>query len=210
MEDFYGKNIKALQNIFGIKNGEWFESLSSEYHVQSTAEYAINGKKIWVYWNFEAVTDVNSEIEMIIGTGHEITNIINVGQIQDRSYDFLTGLMTQNGLQDKISGLEGVEKAVSFFVDLWNFSRINDYYGYNVGDQIILMIANELKSMQSDNCYISRFSGDKFVGFIINEGVDKLQEYLARLRKFVTSVYQVQENLIQIDKKIGYALYPEY
>ncbi len=209
MEDFYGKNIKVLQNIFGIKNDEWFEALSSQYHVQSTAEFANDGKKMWVYWNFEAVTDANCEIEMIIGTGHEITNIINVGQIQDRSFDFHTGLLSQNGLQDKIAGFEGVEKAASFFVDLWNFSRINDYYGYSVGDQIILMIANELKSMQNDNCFISRFSGDKFVGFIINEGVDKFEEYLCKLRKFVTSMYQVQENLIQIDKRIGYALYPE-
>jgi len=207
-EEFFGKNIVELGDLFGIGYDEWENKLKNNLHLQTTSEYN-NGRKIWIFWNFDAVTDSDDRIDLVIATGHEITNIVTTGLSQDRFLDHDTGLLNQQGLQDKLSQLQDVRKAVSFFIDLWHFSRINDYFGYDIGDKIIRVIANELRQFNGDGCFISRFSGDKFVGVIINDTADKLDECLMLLRKFVTSVYEIDGNSIQVDKKIGYALYPD-
>ncbi|HOP57331.1 MAG TPA: EAL domain-containing protein [Bacillota bacterium] len=209
LEDFYGKNYHSLENLFGIDFDIWMEKLRSEGHCQSTVEVEEKGQRIWIYWSFEAITDGKNEIEMIIATGHEITDIIVTGQVKDRIHDQLTGLLNQQGLYETLACLRNVRRATMFFIDLWNFTRINDYYGYHAGNEIIVKIADELKDWQDGNYIISRFSGDRFIVVILNEKADSLEEMLANLRKMVSNTYRIGDQIIQIDKRIGYASYPD-
>jgi diguanylate cyclase (GGDEF)-like protein len=211
--DFYGKHISEVSHYFGIDSTFWMDHLRNKYHTQSTVEVAVGDEKKWFYWNFEAITDESGLIDIIIASGTEITDFIYYNQSQQLSnmIDFQTGLLNQHGLKTKMAQIGSVKRAAVFFIDLWNFSRINDYYGFSVGDEIILMISSQLKMMKSDHCLISRFSGDKFVGFCYSRSGEEfvLDALLNKLKDFVSSVYHVQENAIQIDKRIGYAIYPD-
>ena len=94
-----------------------------------------DGKK-WLYWDFEAVTDVFGSVLMITATGHEITNLINMKQQTNpnHTFDFQTNLINQQDLYEKIASLKNVNRAVCFFIDFWNFSKISDFYGHRIHD----------------------------------------------------------------------------
>ncbi len=208
-----GKNIVQLHDLFGIDAKQWFEDIRTHFRSQSTVEYRPREGRKWLYWSFEAVTDVFDKILMIIGTGHEITNLINIKQHShpNHTFDYQTNLINQQGLYERISGLKSVNRAVCFFIDLWQFSNVNDYYGHTIGDEIIVMIANQLRKYEGPSCIISRFSGSKFVVLTMNKEAteEALERHLKLIREFVSSVYQLEENVIQVDKRIGYAIYPD-
>lgn len=49
------------------------------------------------------------------------------------------------------------------FFDLDGFKTVNDLYGHQLGDEILIYVASQLKEMVSKPDHITRFSGDEFV-----------------------------------------------
>ena len=49
------------------------------------------------------------------------------------------------------------------FIDIDKFKNINDFYGHDLGDQVLLMLASRLKSFVRDEDIVSRWGGDEFV-----------------------------------------------
>ncbi|MGI6392596.1 MAG: EAL domain-containing protein [Candidatus Izemoplasmatales bacterium] len=207
------KNISTLQDVFGINSDQWFTDIKTRYRSQSTAEVETNDGKKWLYWDFEAVTDVFGSVLMITATGHEITNLINMKQQTNpnHTFDFQTNLINQQGLYEKIASLKNVNRAVCFFIDFWNFSKISDFYGHRIHDEIIVMIADQLRRCEGKNCLVCRFSNSKFVVMLFGKQTSDsvIATKLANLDNYLPKVYQLEENLIQIEKRIGYAVYPD-
>ncbi len=206
--DFFGKKLDDFTDIFGINNRDLLLGLSEHNNIQSTKEYALNTESIWVHWNFEALTDNNDEIEMIVASGHEITDVIR-SRNQDHQVDYQTGLLNQTGLYRLLEEKTDVTSMATVFIDLWNFSRIYDYYGYVVGDRIILMVVEELKTVIVEKSTIARISNDRFA--ILFEDLDRktLSETLHNIGKYSSSTFNIDGNMIQVDKRIGYAIYPD-
>lgn len=49
------------------------------------------------------------------------------------------------------------------FIDIDYFKAINDQYGHSVGDEVLLKVANSLKSQVRENDIVIRYGGDEFV-----------------------------------------------
>jgi PleD family two-component response regulator len=49
------------------------------------------------------------------------------------------------------------------FIDIDKFKSINDIYGHDLGDQVLLMVANRLMSSVRAEDLVSRWGGDEFV-----------------------------------------------
>jgi diguanylate cyclase (GGDEF)-like protein len=58
------------------------------------------------------------------------------------------------------------------FIDLDKFKQINDTYGHDCGDALLVYFANQLRSMCRDIDVASRFAGDEFV-LILPETADQ-------------------------------------
>jgi diguanylate cyclase (GGDEF)-like protein len=58
------------------------------------------------------------------------------------------------------------------FIDLDKFKPVNDTYGHNCGDALLVHFANQLTSMCRDIDVVSRFAGDEFV-LILPETTDQ-------------------------------------
>ena len=97
-----------------------------------------------------------------------------------------------------------------FFIDFWNFSKISDFYGHRIHDEIIVMIADQLRRCEGKNCLVCRFSNSKFVVMLFGKQTSDsvIATKLANLDNYLPKVYQLEENLIQIEKRIGYAVIP--
>ena len=66
-------------------------------------------------------------------------------------------------------------------ININNFRKINEEYGYHVGDDILLMIADQLtKNCNTDDC-VSRYSGDEFLVFLNNCDQTRMMQYKSQL-----------------------------
>lgn len=106
----------------------------------------------------------------------------------DYVLDPLTKLINKNNFKDFIDFLisDNTPPFTLGLIDLDNFHFIVDNYGTNVGDDIVIEIANELSDFIGDNGVVGRVGGDEFV-FIYFDLVeyDEIHNMLDELYKKV-------------------------
>ena len=95
-------------------------------------------------------------------------------------YDTLTALPNRRLLQDRLSQAMTANKrndrhGAVMFLDLDNFKPLNDSHGHNVGDLLLLEVAERLKSCVRHIDTISRFGGDEFVVLLGDLAADKAE-----------------------------------
>ena len=61
----------------------------------------------------------------------------------------------------------------ALLIDLDEFKRINDVYGHDAGDKVLVEIANRLRSRVRSDEVVGRLGGDEFVLLINNLDTDK-------------------------------------
>jgi len=95
------------------------------------------------------------------------------------------------------------------FIDIDKFKNINDSYGHDLGDQVLLMLANRLQSSVRDEDMVSRWGGDEFVCLLLEV---KQEADVTRLaEKMVNRIAKPWESngaVHSITASIGIAIYP--
>lgn len=102
--------------------------------------------------------------------------------------DDLTGNISYSKFLEKAQDLLNVsenQKIAIFYGDIKNFKFINDTYGYDVGDRLLIYISNTIKEMLEGYGYYARISGDNFAVIAkYNHKEDFIELIYAALDKF--------------------------
>ena len=112
-----------------------------------------------------------------------ITNIINawfmlIKPVAELSvHDRLTGCFNRVMLDQKIPDYEGCNSYSIIFFDINNFKYINDIYGHEVGDKLLLKATKQLKYWE-DYGDLYRIGGDEFLAVVPDMKNDKLEKKL--------------------------------
>lgn len=130
--------------------------------------------------------------------------------IEEESYtDILTGVKNKKFYLDKLPE-EFTTACAIFFIDFNGFKTINDTYGHDIGDEVIIHGAQILNNAVRTRDNVIRFGGDEFV-LIIKDATKPICERIIQ-----TIETQCKENLfksgdleLQISMAIGVALCPE-
>lgn len=94
-----------------------------------------------------------------------LTRKINI----QKDIDEMTGLRNKGSLTREINEFletEGSEKGLLFILDIDRFKAINDTYGHDIGDRVIIQLGNYLGSRFTHQEITGRFGGDEFILFI--------------------------------------------
>jgi diguanylate cyclase (GGDEF)-like protein len=96
------------------------------------------------------------------------------------------------------------------FVDLDDFKTVNDSYGHEAGDQLLIEVASRLKTTLRSEDTVSRHGGDEFI-LLLNDiaSLDKLEIILSRIQQSMTVPYIIKEHSHHINLSIGATLYPD-
>jgi diguanylate cyclase (GGDEF)-like protein len=97
------------------------------------------------------------------------------------------------------------------FLDLDRFKPINDNLGHDVGDGLLLAVAQQAKGCVREMDTVARLGGDEF-GVILS-GVDSPEEAAVVAEKIVHALHQpflIKGHDCQIGVSIGIALYPDH
>ncbi len=83
------------------------------------------------------------------------------------SHDELTGVYNRAGYELLISGLD-LESTYMMLLDVDNFKYINDTYGHETGDKVLIKLVQVLNTIFRDDDCICRIGGDEFVVFMVH------------------------------------------
>ena len=95
------------------------------------------------------------------------------------------------------------------FIDIDKFKSINDSYGHDLGDKVLLMVANRLQSSVRDEDMVSRWGGDEFVCLLLE--VKQEADVTSLAEKMINRIAEACEfngTVLSIKASIGIAIYP--
>lgn len=83
---------------------------------------------------------------------------------QNSRRDPLTNLLNRYGLEQAISQLGRSDGPfVAMLIDLDGFKSVNDTYGHNIGDDLLVRVARRIENHAPPEATIARIGGDEFV-----------------------------------------------
>jgi len=104
--------------------------------------------------------------------------------------DALTGLYNRNYFQKELAKeIRNAQRNRNipfsiFVVDINGLKKINDCFGHQEGDRLIVMIANLLNETCRESDIITRSGGDEFVVLCPNTSCEKAESLLTRIREY--------------------------
>ncbi len=129
-------------------------------------------------------------------------------------HDSLTNLPNRSyfhtHLQELMDTVNPEKTAISlYFMDLDDFKKINDRYGHEIGDMLLLQAGKRLQSCFRESDFIARLGGDEFTAIITHNPHDKIAEVLAnRIKKEFKTPFLINKLEITCPISIGTASYP--
>ncbi len=154
----------------------------------------------------------NSDIDMIFlkSIGTSIDNMIRIDNLAH--HDELTGLFNRRALENKLISdfFRAQREKIQLhlvFVDLNKFKPINDEYGHEVGDKVLVETGHRLKKSIRKHEVVARYGGDEFV-ILVSGDFDK-QTFEKKLRKILARKFDVGSYHPDngIEASIGFATY---
>lgn len=130
------------------------------------------------------------------------------------THDFLTGLPNRVLLQDRIIQALELAKRKNHMVailsiDIDDFKMINDTYGHDKGDRILVEIASRTKSLLRESDTMTRMGGDEFLLLAVEIKSSAQAETLAsRILKIGSQPFQLEDVVVLTTFSVGIALYP--
>lgn len=134
------------------------------------------------------IKDREGRVARVVVVSRDITESkLMEFQIRQMAFhDALTHLPNRRLLNDRLSqamaasARSGLHGAV-MFLDLDNFKPINDFYGHDVGDLLLIEAAARLRNCVREMDTVARFGGDEFVVMIRELALDR-SESIAEAR----------------------------
>jgi diguanylate cyclase (GGDEF)-like protein/PAS domain S-box-containing protein len=94
-------------------------------------------------------------------------------------------------------------------IDLDEFKPVNDEYGHDVGDLLLVQVASRLNEIIRGDDTAARLGGDEFALLLSDiADVDELQAIVSRVLKALAKPYLIDGKIITVSASIGSALYP--
>lgn len=126
--------------------------------------------------------------------------------------DFLTGLYNRTyffSRFDSIIANIGEDKllAVSMF-DIDNFKNVNDRYGHDFGDIVLIGMAKVIKNMIRKDDVFARYGGEEFILIMQNITTEKANERLNQIREAIQeSIFEHNGTMLSITVSVGVAYF---
>lgn len=143
----------------------------------------------------DALGEANKELEFL-ALHDKLTHLPNRVLLEDRFAQAIQAASRQHGV------------FAVLFVDLDGFKGVNDTYGHQVGDGLLVQIANRLRAAVRSEDTISRVGGDEFVVLVgVDEPADAGMVAGTLIETLRETVY-VEGHALHVSGTIGIALYP--
>jgi len=130
---------------------------------------------------------------------HKRTNELKNISIVDR----LTKLKNRNAL---VHSIEANDKISLVLINIDTFSQVNDFYGHDFGDTLLVKFANKLQSIctENNNTKLFRVSGDEFVILMLDVQSHNVVLRVQEISKAINAYkYEVNDETVSLNTTIS-------
>lgn len=218
-EEIIGKNPSVLKS--GRHNPEFYldmwNSLTQNRHWQGEVwNRRKDGELYAELLTISALCDEQGRILNYIGLFSDITQSKQQMQMLEllAHYDPLTHLPNRTMFADRL--LQGIarnkrEKSLLAicFIDLDGFKPINDQFGHEAGDQVLIEVAARIKHSIREEDSVSRHGGDEFALLLEDiHSVEQCEQTIRRIHHAIAQPYLIEGQMVNIGASSGITLYP--
>jgi diguanylate cyclase (GGDEF)-like protein/PAS domain S-box-containing protein len=214
-------NKKPNQLGFAYQLDSFFTELfdSSHYHEGKRGEVWClqkNGQVYAAWLDMFPVRNENGELLHYIGLFSDNTIAKEQQKTLERLayHDALTQLpnrvLFSDSLQKSLAHIEKTKEAIAIcYVDLDNFKPINDQFGHEIGDRLLVLLADRLRENCRPQDTVARLGGDEFA--ILLTGLPSVKAYSNALDQVLHTIEQpfyIDNYVFYISASIGFTVYP--
>ena len=205
-----------------VKAGEQRCIDTGENHDEEYRVIWPDGSVHWVRETGNVVKNEHGQPVKMMGVVRDITEEKrSVRELEQRAHqDPLTGLPNRLMLEQRL--FEALTRARArqtrlalVFIDLNQFKAINDQLGHASGDEVLLAVAQRLRSAVRSSDMVARLGGDEFV--VLLEGLsrssrvtDEAHQISEKLFASLAPVITLQGRDYRIGASLGVALFPDH
>jgi diguanylate cyclase (GGDEF)-like protein/PAS domain S-box-containing protein len=130
------------------------------------------------------------------------------------NYDFVTGLPNRHLFQDRLR--QGIRKAqrnglslALLFIDLDQFKDVNDTYGHQIGDALLLEAAIRIRSCVRNTDTTARVGGDEFAVIMADlDDTGRVESAVREILHQLSEAFRIDGHEIRISASIGVGVFP--
>ncbi len=142
---------------------------------------------------------------------YRIRKELELHKLQKEVYvDPLTGVYNRKKLNDFINSTNSSTSSYAvYYMDLNYFKQVNDTYGHDVGDELLISFAKRAKRITRNKDLLMRIGGDEFAIILKNiSGKEEALGFLNRLESSTSQPFIINKVTLPATVSIGYAIYP--
>ena len=193
-----------------------FVCMESEYEVMEKKETCIFDESVKIGDEMRQLEtyktplfDLDGSVMGTVGVGVDVTQERLYEQmiLNNANTDFLTGLYNRRYIYQYVER-EGDKPMTVYYLDLDNFKAVNDQYGHQEGDRLLLAATQILKEC-APNDMVARMGGDEFlvvqIGENSKEGAEQKRKWI---QEQLDSAFAAEEHFKNVSASIGTAYSP--
>ena len=100
-------------------------------------------------------------------------------------------------------------KLAVLYIDLDGFKNVNDTFGHDLGDEVLIQVARCLRQTMRTNDVVARIGGDEFAVLLYNSNLQATIDTRERLQHKLAHLPLSKKHRLTVQASIGYALYPD-
>jgi diguanylate cyclase (GGDEF)-like protein/PAS domain S-box-containing protein len=201
--EFYDDMWQAL-----LKEGHWHGELWNRHK---------NGEVYAEIKTISAVRDEYGITSHYVSLGNDITPMKEHQSQLERiaHYDVLTNLPNRSLLADRLSQAmlqcsRHQQSLAVVFLDLDGFKAVNDTYGHDIGDKLLIELSARMKVALREGDNLARIGGDEFVAVLADlTTVEDCKPVLERLLLAASDPISIDGIVLNISASIGVTIYPQ-
>lgn len=94
-------------------------------------------------------------------------------------------------------------------LDIRRFKEVNDLHGHDVGDQLLMTVADRLRQVALADGYLARLAGDEFAVLVAGATESDVNHIVTRLRAEVSRPIAIEQHIFHLEVSIGFGCYPQ-
>lgn len=185
----------------------WFElKIESGIETEKVLQFGALVLVVFMFiliWNRRLSSEINlrraiEEKMKHMATHDELTQLPNRVLLRDR----LSSAISAHARRNELLAL--------MFIDLDGFKDVNDTYGHDVGDELLVQLGERFRKSVRRSDTTARFGGDEFVVLLTQlHNREQTAEVCEKLLEVIKQPFALSRCTVEVGASIGIAMYPE-
>ncbi|UJF25630.1 bifunctional diguanylate cyclase/phosphodiesterase [Planococcus sp. 107-1] len=218
-EEVLGKTPKVLQS--GIHRQDFYQTMWEKMNLDGEWSGEIwnrrkNGEIYPEWLNITAIKDENGIVRNYCGIFSDLTDRkTSEDELKKMALtDSLTGTSNRYDFTERMQQLIKTSQKYELshailFLDLDRFKQINDSLGHDIGDLLLMSVAERIRGLLKNKDILARYGGDEFVvALTAIKHPAEAANMAEKIIEVLETPFHLADEEIYISTSIGISLYP--